>query len=241
MDRGGAPPAAEISPIRWGIPDAAVAWVISLVAALFAQAPFLQHGKIPSGDKAIATFVGLVFQTAATVAVIVVVARSKGRGSPATDFGLKVRLFDGWYLAAGLALALLSTALLWPIVELGHLNDTSQEVKRIFDRSTGVELGLLVVGVVAIAPVGEELLFRGVLLRGLQRRLSTVQAVFVSALSFALVHVALDPGAGFGVPALMLLGLVSAWRAVQTGSLSQSIWLHAGFNLLVVLARIPGT
>jgi hypothetical protein len=48
---------------------------------------------------------------------------------------------------------------------------------------------------------------------------------------FALVHVILDPGAAFAIPGLMLLGLISAWRAAETGNLSQSFFLHAGFNL----------
>jgi membrane protease YdiL (CAAX protease family) len=238
MDRGGAPPTRETAPIRWGIPDAAVAWVVSLAAALVAQAPFVERNGIPRHNETIATFLGLLFQTTAAIAVIAVVARSKGRGSLRADFGLRVRLADASFLVLGLVLGLVASLGLEPILDLGHLHDTSQEVKRIFDRATGFELGLLVVGVIVIAPIGEELLFRGLLLRGLQRKLSTGVAVFVAALAFAFVHVALDVGSGFGVPALVLLGLVSGWRAVQTRSLSQSIWLHAGFNLLVVLARI---
>jgi membrane protease YdiL (CAAX protease family) len=86
-----------------------------------------------------------------------------------------------------------------------------------------------------VAPVGEELLFRGLLLRALVRRTSPPVAIGVAALAFALVHVALDPGAGFAVPALLLLGLLSGYRAWRTGNLSQSILLHAGFNLVAVL------
>jgi membrane protease YdiL (CAAX protease family) len=38
------------------------------------------------------------------------------------------------------------------------------------------------------------------------------------------------------LPALVALGLVSGVLAVRTGNLSRSILLHAGFNLVAVLA-----
>ena len=208
------------------------------MAGALALAPFVDGDSIPKRDEDIATFVGLSFQTGATVLVLLYIARARGRGSLTADFGLRVRLRDAGFLLAGLGVALVSIGLLQPIIELGDIEDTSQDVKRTFDEATGAGLGLLVIAVLVLAPLGEELIFRGVLLRALQRRISSDQAIFVAALAFALVHVALDPGAGFGVPALLLLGLVSGWRAIATGSLSQPIWLHAGFNLLAVLGRV---
>jgi len=238
MDGVGATPTPSTAPVRWGIPDAAVAWVVSLAAAAVALAPFVEGDGVPRRDEALATFVALVFQTGAAIAVLAFVARSKGRGTLSTDFGLRLRLGDAHWALMGLVLAGVAVGMLQPILELGDIEQRSQDVKRIFDQAGGVDLGLLVFAVLAIGPVGEEVLFRGVLLRGLQRRLPTGSAVFVSALAFALVHVALDPGSGFAVPPLVLLGLVSGWRAVATGSLSQSIYLHVGFNLLAVLGRL---
>jgi membrane protease YdiL (CAAX protease family) len=233
----GAAPARGVAP-RWGIGDAVVVWVLGLMAGALAQAPFVEGKCIPQTDEDVATFVSLVLQTTATVLILFSIARSRGRGSLKKDFGFVVRLKDAPFLLAGLGVALLSTGILEPITNLGDIDKSSQDVKRIFDQSTGVGLGLLIVAVLVLAPMGEELLFRGVLLRSLQRRVTSWQAIFLAALGFAFVHVALDFGAGFGVPALLLLGLVSGWRAVQTRDLSQSIWLHAGFNLLAVVGRI---
>jgi membrane protease YdiL (CAAX protease family) len=91
-----------------------------------------------------------------------------------------------------------------------------------------------------LAPFFEELLFRGMLLRALRRRLDVAPAIAVSALSFALIHPLLDPTlATFTVvPALFLLGVLSGILAVRSGELSQSIWLHVGFNLLTTLSAI---
>src|SRR5207245_1908556 len=41
MEHGGAPPTRAVAPIRWGIPDAAIAWFLSIGVALVALAPFV--------------------------------------------------------------------------------------------------------------------------------------------------------------------------------------------------------
>jgi len=58
------------------------------------------------------------------------------------------------------------------------------------DASSGATWGLalIVLSVVVLAPLGEELLFRGILLRGLVRRLAFWPAALVSGVAFALVH-----------------------------------------------------
>jgi hypothetical protein len=91
-----------------------------------------------------------------------------------------------------------------------------------------------------LAPLAEELLFRGALLRALMRRTSPAWAVFGSALVFALVHPLGDPEVGsvIVVPAILTLGVVSGYLAVRSGDLSRSIMLHAGFNLLTVVGVV---
>jgi uncharacterized protein len=233
---GSRPPAPGISPLRWGVFDAAVVWVLSLMAAALALAPFVEEigdeTKVPRADEVLATVVGLVVQTGVAVALLLVIASYKGLGSLRADFGFRLRVVDVPWFLAGLGIALVAAGILQPIIEVGDYTDKSQDVVRIFDQATGAgENVLLVLSVLVVAPLGEELLFRGALLRGLQRRIPAGQAIFASALLFALVHVFLDPGAAFAIPGLVLLGLVSAWRAVETGNLSQSLYLHAGFNL----------
>ena len=220
--------------IGWGVPDAAVAFLLSLFAASLAETPFLSHGRLPQHAEVPAALAGLAVQTATALVYLSFAAR-RGRGSLRADFGLRVSPRDGLWFLLGLGLAAAAGVLLTPIVDAGHLGQSSQDVVRVFQRAHGAQTVLFVVAVLVIAPVGEELLFRGALLRALMRRTNPATAVAVSGLVFALVHVALDPGAGFAVPALFLLGLLSGHRALRTGNLSQSILLHAGFNLLAVL------
>lgn len=233
--RGGWPGGPTAAPrIGWGISDAAIAFVLSLVAASIAEVPFLNHGRLPSNVQVTAGLVSLLVQTTVAVGYLAVAAR-KGRGGLHADFGLAVHLRDGLWFVAGFVLSGAAGVALAPIIDSGHLTNSSQDVVRVFQHAHGGEQILFALAVLVVAPVGEELLFRGALLRGLLRRTTPAVAIWISGLAFALVHVALDPGAGFAVPALLALGLLSGYRAWRTGDLSESILLHAGFNLVAVL------
>ena len=143
---------------------------------------------------------------------------------------------DALWVLAGIGLAVAAGILVLPITELAGLEDSSQDVVQTFERSAGVlEKVGVAAGVVIVAPLAEELLFRGVLLRSLLRRTSPLVAVSVAAVIFSVVHVLGDLGTGYYVPAFLLLGLVSGWRAVVTGRIGQSVCLHAGFNLLAAI------
>jgi membrane protease YdiL (CAAX protease family) len=98
-------------------------------------------------------------------------------------------------------------------------------------QSQGPEIVVVVLGVVLLAPLVEELLFRGLLLRSLLRRFSPVASVLVSSAVFAAVHL-LDPSTASLMAPLLLLAVLSGIRAVRSGDLSQSIMLHVGFNLV---------
>jgi len=229
--------AAPVAFPRWGLPDALIAWVVGIVAAVIAAAPFVTaDGRIPDDQEVVATLVLLLVQNVAIVGTLVLVARYKGLGSLRRDFGLAIELPDLVWVLGGVLVAVVAGILVLPITELAGLKDSSQDVVQTFERSGGIaeKIGVCI-GVVLIAPVAEELLFRGVLLRSLLRKTTPVIAVFVAGLLFAVVHVLGDLGTGYYVPAFLLLGLVSGWRAVATGRIGQSICLHAGFNLLAAI------
>ncbi len=96
------------------------------------------------------------------------------------------------------------------------------------------------IALVLVAPVTEELLFRGWLLKDLQRQYGAAPALIWSSLLFGLVH--LEPAAIlYATVAGVALGAV----ALRTGSTLASIAMHAGVNavpllLPVTLVRIEG-
>jgi uncharacterized protein len=84
--------------------------------------------------------------------------------------------------------------------------------------------------VVIMAPVIEELIFRGIILHGFRRNYSAVMAVFMSALLFSLFH--LNP---WQMPATFVLGLLLGWIMIRTRNIFLAILGHALNNLMVLL------
>jgi len=95
------------------------------------------------------------------------------------------------------------------------------------------------IGVVLLAPFGEELLFRGMLFRGLRRRLSVWPAAIVSAALFSMGHL---EGWSFLVllPPLFCVGVGLALLYERRQSLLASMSAHATFNLIGFLFIFTG-
>jgi membrane protease YdiL (CAAX protease family) len=159
----------------------------------------------------------------------------KGRGSLAADFGVAARMNAVLFIAAGSVLQLFLGALVYPLVQL--VDNEKQQIVVDLQESSGAKLVVFFVVAGLLAPIGEEILFRGLLLRSLRRHFTPELAIGLSALIFALSHV-LDFSIGTVavLPALFALGVVSGIAAVVTGDLSVSIPLHIGFNLVTLAA-----
>jgi uncharacterized protein len=102
---------------------------------------------------------------------------------------------------------------------------------RLFDTGMGVWGGIL--RIVFIAPVVEELIFRGVIMSGFSRIYNAFFAILFSALLFALFH--LNP---WQFPAAFTLGLILGWIRIRTGSVLACIAGHAIHNGLVFLSVV---
>lgn len=100
---------------------------------------------------------------------------------------------------------------------------------KIFENDYGIYGAII--KVVIMAPVIEELIFRGVIMHGLMRNYSKFTAVFVSALMFALWH--LNP---WQFPATFILGLVLGILMLRTRNIYLCILGHAINNGLVLVS-----
>jgi membrane protease YdiL (CAAX protease family) len=83
------------------------------------------------------------------------------------------------------------------------------------------------VALIVVAPLTEELLFRGLILRGLIAERGEWAAVLYSSLFFGLLH--LNP---WQLPSAFVLGIVLGWLFIRSRSLLPCILLHALFNFL---------
>jgi hypothetical protein len=100
-----------------------------------------------------------------------------------------------------------------------------------------------IVTAVVIAPVTEELTFRGVLLKSLGER-SRRSIMVVTALVFSMFHLlGLDPSnllraAAVVLPQLFIVGMILAWVTLRSRRLGPAIFLHSGFNLLAAVVLL---
>jgi membrane protease YdiL (CAAX protease family) len=173
------------------------------------------------------------------VGAVVLASRRKGSGSLGHDFGFRFRWSDvglGAMAAVLVQLVILPglAYLLRPL--LGH-PEVSGQVQDLVDQSRGPAFLGLVASVAVGAPLVEELFFRGLLLRSLQRRVPDGAAVALSALAFGLAH-----GSSLPVDAVVLVvlsltvfGAALAILAIRTGRLGPGIVAHAVFNLFTVV------
>jgi glutamate-5-semialdehyde dehydrogenase len=76
--------------------------------------------------------------------------------------------------------------------------------------------------VVVIGPIVEEIIFRGVILRGLLARWRPAAAIAISTIAFAAMHLSLAQA-----PVTLMLGAVLGWLYVRTRSLGLCALLHA--------------
>lgn len=110
--------------------------------------------------------------------------------------------------------------------------------------SAGSDVLLLALATIVVAPVGEELFFRGFALSAWWRDLGVRSALIRSALFFALIHIvnvtAVDFDTGVRQVVLILaqiipLGFVLGWLFVRRGIVA-SIAGHAAYNAVIFLA-----
>jgi membrane protease YdiL (CAAX protease family) len=89
---------------------------------------------------------------------------------------------------------------------------------------------LVVTCLVALVPLIEELLFRGLFLFGLERRYGSGFALILSACFFGIVHMGAVPAVYASVAGLLLGGLALTTRSIWPG-----IAVHAAINAVPVL------
>lgn len=167
----------------------------------------------------------------------VLVARMKGNGVVA-DFGWRFRGHDIWQgLLVGVGLQVVAVPLLYGLLSLVFdFGDVSETAEDLVGRAEGWGILTLALVVVVGAPIIEELFFRGLLLRSVERRFGAWPAIVASSLIFMVVH--LTPST---FPALFLVGIVAGWVTIRSGRLGPAIWIHVGFNAVTIVALVALT
>lgn len=242
MTEAVSPPLAPARPVRWGIPDAALAWVGAQVLALVWLIGVLAITGHTDGDLDELPL-GVVALTQLGLALGFLlgpwwVTRTKGHGL-VEDLGLRARWPDLWQGGlAGIATQIVLVPLLyWPLLELldKATEDLEGPAKSLTDRADGpIDVLFLVVIVGVLAPVFEEIFFRGLVQRSLLKRgLGPVLAIGITALFFGVTHALL-----LQLPGLVLAGAIFGALAHRAGRLGPAIAAHVTFNMVTVIVLL---
>ncbi|MCK6505810.1 CPBP family intramembrane metalloprotease [Myxococcota bacterium] len=147
-----------------------------------------------------------------------------GRGGGLRALGLRGARPGAWLLAIALAPAFLGLSAAWNLLldGLGHRVAPQRILEEVLAApDSPVAMATVAYGVL-LAPVVEELVFRGFLLPPLARRLGPAAAVGITSLLFGLMHLS-DPAA---VPPLVAFGLALGLLRLRSASLGPPVLLH---------------
>jgi uncharacterized protein len=149
---------------------------------------------------------------------------------------LALRRPTSWWLAFGIALLILVAVFVVSAV-VGLIGNPEKEqglIPQHWDSSKIAPFAGFTFLVVVVAPIVEELQFRGVGY-GLLERFGTTAAILLVGLAFAAVH-----GLIAGFPVIFVFGIGLAFLRSKTDSIYPCILLHASFNAVGLIVGIAG-
>ncbi|HRJ73186.1 MAG TPA: CPBP family intramembrane metalloprotease [Terrimicrobiaceae bacterium] len=216
---------------RYGLPDAVFA---AGLCAWFLLNIFLTSGKemVVNLDALVATAVFSFLLIVCLMCFLII--RSL---NPVVLFGLAATPWRRVVLLAlgGLAAAIPAIYFVHAVSMAGFGPDARpQPILQFFNTHTELPARLaLILTAVVVAPVSEEIIFRGYLYGVIRRYAGRWWAVVISAMLFAAIHGHLPSLAGLFVLAVALSLIYEA-----SGSLWTSILMHAAFNSMTLIVSL---
>lgn len=236
------PPAIEAR--LWRVRDLLLGPLLFGLGVMVGIAVAVAMARSGSTDRGDPT-VTLVFATQTLLveawAGLLVLLLAARRGVSLRDLGLRTPPAWGWVMLAVvsaygaltayyLALFLVESLTGWDLAGLRQGNGIPEGIAR-----TPLILVVMGLALVAAAPLGEELFFRGLFYRGLAGLTRPWIGLVVSGVAFSLVHVNLGVALPFAV-----IGMVFAAVYRASGSLWTSIAAHAIVNGMGFVAYVYG-
>jgi membrane protease YdiL (CAAX protease family) len=139
-----------------------------------------------------------------------------------------------WPRTLGLTLGvLMATYVLVTLVATVIDPGADPDLPLFWDGSRAAPFVFSFIGVAVLAPIAEELTFRGLGFSLLSTRFDPRIALAGTTLLFALVH-----GILIALPVFLIVGLALGWLRMRTGSAYPGILMHGAFNGAVTLLAV---
>jgi membrane protease YdiL (CAAX protease family) len=228
-----------LPPERYRGPSVFILLGLALVTAAVLTAPFTADAlALQTGDGVVSPLGSAVILVAAQVGLLVVgylfVYRPRALAALPAFAGRDPRAAIiaglGWGVLAWIGssvVLILVAALLTALGQPPPVGPAEQAIAML-------DPLLVVVSIVIVAPLVEELFFRGIVFNAWRREAGRLPAYVGSAALFAAIHLSL-----VSLLPIFLLGLALAWVYERTGSLLAAIVMHAtvnGISVAVALA-----
>jgi len=113
---------------------------------------------------------------------------------------------------------------------IDNQNGSNPLLENVLNNNNYLSFFLLFVTTTLLAPLFEEIIFRGILLPTLSRDFGVISGIIVSAFIFALAHLSLGE-----MPPLFVLGIGLGITRIASGSLFSSVIMHSLWNGLTFL------
>ncbi|MCL4377208.1 MAG: CPBP family intramembrane metalloprotease [Actinobacteria bacterium] len=148
------------------------------------------------------------------------------------DLGLKYYsiIKTIWYsFLALLLIILINFAYVFIMTRVFNIAPSASKIEELA-KNKNVSSTMLMIVVSVVAPVCEEIFFRGFLFQGFRKKWGTFAGILISSFLFAAAHLDL-----YNFLPLMAIGWILAYIFFKTKSLFPVIFLHATYNLLMIL------
>jgi membrane protease YdiL (CAAX protease family) len=220
----------------WGIP-ATIAWLlfaflasVVVATAIFAAWQGDRANLRTSSYDGVMITIGALASIPVQVAVLAFAARLR-RWTPADYFALNSPKRSEIIFAVLFTIALMIVFDLLMVVSGRDLVPPFQVEAYQSAKNSGWMLGLML-AIVVVAPVGEEIAFRGFLYRGLVRPGYERLTIVIISLAWALLHIQYD---WLGMAQIFTAGLALGWFRWASGSTTLTIIMHVLINFEAML------
>lgn len=151
-------------------------------------------------------------------------------GAPPQNQLLSIKREFSWRLISLAPILIICTLALYVWIDgITMLMPMPEAVEEIFNNAIKEDVFSLLT-IIIVAPVLEEILCRGIILKGLLKNYSPDNAIGISALFFGAIH--LNPWQA--IPAL-IMGIFAGWVFYKTRSVLPGIIIHATVNATSIL------
>jgi CAAX protease family protein len=218
--------APEQPEVPWRAREALLIVLLSLVTGGVLSA--LAARPFRSGDPTLQLIVVVLLEGSLGGWVLLWVKMRHHVGLKALGLRFKPSDIGAGVLAAllGLGIGAVINAIVLSIAQeiQGKKVETPQQLPDINQRP---QWFLAFIAVVIVAPLAEEMFFRGFLYQALRRWRGVPQGVLLSALFFGIAHVSI-----IIIPAIFALGVILAYMFERRRSLGSTIAAHMTYNLI---------